>query len=91
MPDGSDQRRVSLLPETEQYRPRWSPDGKRVSFFSSGFIAADRAELYVIEADGSGQTAHRSGLRRARVRTIRGRPRGPAWHTGYPERGLSCG
>ena len=55
--DGSD---VRILSENGDHWPRWSPDGKKVVFFSTrtpdGSDNAD-AEIYVMNADGSNQTA----------------------------------
>ena len=53
--DGADQRRLTVLPESEQYRPHWSPDGRRISFHSSSRVAAEESDLYVINVDGSRQ------------------------------------
>lgn len=54
--DGSNQRRITRHPDAQQFRPHWSPDGERISFYSSDVVAATLAELSVIHADGSGQT-----------------------------------
>ena len=56
-PDGSD---VQIISERGDHWPRWSADGERIVFFSTrapdGSDNAD-AEIYVMNADGSGQTA----------------------------------
>lgn len=56
-PDGSD---VQIISERGDHWPRWSADGERIVFFSTrapdGSDNAD-AEIYVMNPDGSGQTA----------------------------------
>ena len=56
-PDGSD---VQIISERGDHWPRWSADGERIVFFSTrapdGSDSAD-AEIYVMNPDGSGQTA----------------------------------
>lgn len=56
-PDGSD---VQILTEQGDQWPRWSADGQKIVFFSTrtpdGSADAD-AEIYVMNPDGSGQTA----------------------------------
>jgi Tol biopolymer transport system component len=55
--DGTD---VQIISERGDHWPRWSADGERIVFFSTrapdGSDNAD-AEIYVMNADGSGQTA----------------------------------
>ncbi|HBY08533.1 MAG TPA: hypothetical protein DEH22_12395, partial [Chloroflexi bacterium] len=60
-PNGSDQRRLTFN-ESDEYSPVWSPDGAQVAFISdrddpnSGKCAhACFYQLYVINADGSGE------------------------------------
>jgi Tol biopolymer transport system component len=63
-PDGSDVRQLTRNEsqgenEADDGSPSWSPDGRRIAFTSTsdhegdGF---DSEELYVMEADGAGQT-----------------------------------
>jgi len=60
--DGSDMRRV-LDRDTEDLRPRWSPDGTRLVFESvvrsSGSV--DPQDLYVVNLDGTGLRRLTSG------------------------------
>ncbi len=51
--DGSDKRQLTDLSTTE-YLPSWSPDGRRIIFTSERADDRNR-ELYVMNADGSGQ------------------------------------
>ena len=59
--DGTNVRRLTDDPANER-EPAWSPDGSRIVFTSTrdqvGVPSSDRynAELYVMNADGSGQT-----------------------------------
>jgi TolB protein len=58
--DGSEQRRLtrSALPDRA---PVWSPDGQKIAFVRSRFLAFE--DIYVMHADGSGQRrVIRSGI-----------------------------
>ena len=48
--NGSDTRRLTDSP-TQDIRPRYSPDGRRIAFTSH---RDGNAEIYVMNADGSG-------------------------------------
>lgn len=55
-PDGTD---VQILSENGDHWPRWSPDGSKIVFFSTRTPdGSDNgpAEIFVMNADGSGQT-----------------------------------
>ena len=51
-PDGSGQRRLTR--NTAGDTPAWSPDGRRIAF-AGGTFASGNVEVYVMNADGSGQ------------------------------------
>lgn len=60
--DGSGQRALTK-DESNNSRPAWSPDGKRIAFDSTRDVAEhdkrmlnDWPQLYIMQADGSGQT-----------------------------------
>ncbi len=48
--DGSDVRRLPNHSETDEYLPRWSPDGTRIAFAS---YRDDYLDIYVMDVDGS--------------------------------------
>jgi TolB protein len=48
--DGSGVRNVSNMPNSNQYRPSWSPDGNRIAFESDSF---GNGEIFIMNADGS--------------------------------------
>ena len=50
--DGSDAKRLTWSSAVEQ-SPAWSPDGARIAYSSD---ASGRSRIYVMNADGSGQT-----------------------------------
>ena len=50
--DGSGQTRLTSN-TADDYGPSWSPDGKRIAFYST---RDGNYEIYVMQADGSGQT-----------------------------------
>jgi Tol biopolymer transport system component len=58
--DGSDLRRITVLPTSYDRGPTWSPDGKYIAF-SSRKAAASYGYIYVIGVDGTGLTALTSG------------------------------
>ena len=48
-----------LVPASEQAQPSsasWSPDGARIAFSRRAGTAGDQSEIYVMNADGTGQT-----------------------------------
>lgn len=57
-PDGSDLRRLTWTPQSES-TPAWSPDGTRIAY--TRFGAAIGNQIWVMNADGSGQTQLSSG------------------------------
>jgi Tol biopolymer transport system component len=66
--DGSDERRLTRTPESDG-SPAWSPDGRKIAFVRSvrnRYGIPAREEVWVMNADGSGQRAL-------------GRGGGPAW------------
>jgi len=56
--DGSNVRRLTDTPDRQRsYKPRWSPDGKRISFGSTRDRGSDNylevVEIYTMDPDGS--------------------------------------
>ena len=52
-PDGTSKTVVISSPGTDNYRPRWSPDGTKIAFARP---VAGGYRVFVANADGSGQT-----------------------------------
>jgi Tol biopolymer transport system component len=52
-PDGKNVRRITSTPNFDDWGAHWSPDGKRIVFWAVA-LNADRNEVYVVHADGSG-------------------------------------
>jgi Tol biopolymer transport system component len=50
-PDGTGRHRIASDAARSQVHPDWSPDGKQLAFVAE--TAADRTELWVVNADGS--------------------------------------
>jgi Tol biopolymer transport system component len=63
--DGSDVVRLTDDPEGD-YRPAWSPDGRLIAFESERDPAVFDRDIYVMNADGSGQHRLRTGDANAR-------------------------
>jgi dipeptidyl aminopeptidase/acylaminoacyl peptidase len=54
--DGSDQRQLSQPAVSwNESRPVWSPDGTKIAFVSSRDFPIDNTEIYVMNADGTGE------------------------------------
>jgi dipeptidyl aminopeptidase/acylaminoacyl peptidase len=56
LPDGSDQRRLTNNAEPDRH-PAWSPDGTKIAFASDRSPNTALSDLYVMNADGTGQVA----------------------------------
>lgn len=57
-PDGGGRRRVTLVPKGEYaYAPSWSPDGRRLAFYTMSDTSG--ISLYVVRADGTGRVRAR--------------------------------
>jgi Tol biopolymer transport system component len=67
--DGSRQTRLTHAPDND-YAPSWSPDGKKIAFDRD--LGGVNFDLYVINADGSGEKKLASGP--AADKTLPGRP-----------------
>ncbi|MFO3798148.1 MAG: TolB family protein, partial [Anaerolineales bacterium] len=58
-PDGSESRKIADTPIEYHWRlytaqPVWSPDGRRIAFVAPGVGAEKNADIFIINADGSG-------------------------------------
>jgi Tol biopolymer transport system component len=54
--DGTNVRRVSTFaPNRNEYKPNWSPDGKRIVFQADRDTPVGNTEIYVMNADGTSQ------------------------------------
>jgi dipeptidyl aminopeptidase/acylaminoacyl peptidase len=56
LPDGSDQRRLTNNSDPDRH-PAWSPDGTKIAFASDRSAGTSLSDLYVMNADGTGQVA----------------------------------
>jgi dipeptidyl aminopeptidase/acylaminoacyl peptidase len=55
--DGSDQQQLTgTQVNWGESRPVWSPDGTKIAFASEHDFPVDNTEIYVMNADGSGET-----------------------------------
>jgi TolB protein len=53
-PDGSERKRLTTGLVDNKY-PAWSPDGSKIVFYSKRDCNNDNGEIYIMNADGSGQ------------------------------------
>lgn len=53
--DGTQQTRLSIMPDVSLYSARWSPDGSRI-VYAQGAPDNEEVDLYVMNADGTGIT-----------------------------------
>jgi Tol biopolymer transport system component len=54
--DGENVHRITkFAPNRNEYRPNWSPDGSKIAFQADRDIPLGNTEIYVMNADGSGQ------------------------------------
>jgi Tol biopolymer transport system component len=56
LPDGSDLRRLTSNSDPDRH-PAWSPDGTKIAFASDRSAGTSLSDLYVMNADGTGQVA----------------------------------
>ena len=56
--DGTGERRLTRDAAVDEW-PTWSPDGGRIAFTRG--VSSSRSEIYVMKADGSGQTQVTNG------------------------------
>jgi Tol biopolymer transport system component len=80
--DGSGQRNLTRTPGVDEYTFAWSPDGRKIAFVSvrdTNLSGLGNSEVYVMNADGSGQ--------RRLTRRPGGTDISPAWSPGGRQTG----
>ena len=58
--DGTGQTNITNTPDTDEWYPRWSPDGTKIAFASN---QNGNYKIYVMNADGNNQTRLTEGDR----------------------------
>jgi len=53
--DGSERRRIAVAPDGDALNPRWSPDGRLLTFASENVVVPDRRTRFFVVSSGGGR------------------------------------